>query len=64
MMSVTSDENKLLEMLNGEMRYSSSEISEKLNWSKDKTVRTLNSLVEACYVVKYGTGRGTKYSKK
>lgn len=63
-MSVTSDENKLLEMLNGEMRYSSSEISEKLNWSKDKTVRTLNSLVEACYVVKYGTGRGTKYSKK
>ncbi|MCR4720270.1 MAG: transcriptional regulator [Lachnospiraceae bacterium] len=63
-MSVTSDENKMLELLNGEMRYSSSEIAEKLDWSKDKTVRTLNVLVEANYVVKFGTGRGTKYSKK
>ena len=63
-MSITSDENKLIELLNGEMRYSSSEMAEKLNWSKDKTVRTLNSLVDAGYAVKYGTGRGTKYSKK
>lgn len=39
-------------------------MAEKLNWSKDKTVRTLKSLVDAGYVVKYGTGRGTKYSKK
>ena len=62
--SVTSDENKILELLNGEMRYSSSEIAEKLNWSKDKAVRNLNALVEAGYVVKNGTGRGTKYSKK
>lgn len=63
-MSVTSDENKLLELLTGEMRYSSSEIAEKLNWSKDKTVRNLNNLLDAGYVIKYGTGRGTKYSKK
>lgn len=62
-MSVTSDENKLLELLNGKMRYSSSEIAEKLDWSKDKTVRTLNALVKAGYVIKKGTGRGTKYSK-
>ena len=62
--SVTSDENKILELLNGEMRYSSSEVAEKLNWSKDKAVRNLNALVEAGYVVKNGTGRGTKYSKK
>ena len=62
--SVTSDEKKLLELLNGEMRYSSSEIAEKLNWSKDKSIRNLNALVEAGYVVKNGTGRGTKYSKK
>ncbi|SFR89048.1 ATP-binding protein [[Clostridium] aminophilum] len=63
-MSVTSDENKLIELLNREMRYSSSEIAEKLNWSKDKTVRNLNNLMDAGYVIKYGTGRGTKYSKK
>lgn len=63
-MSVTSDENKLLELLTGEMRYSSSEIAEKLNWSKDKTVRILNALVDVGYVTKYGTGRGTRYSKK
>ncbi len=63
-MSVTSDEKNLLELLNGEMRYSSSEIAEKLNWSKDKTVRNLNNLADAGYVIKYGTGRGTKYSKK
>lgn len=62
--SVTSDENKLLDLLTGEMRYSSSEIAEKLNWSKDKTIRKLNALVKAGYVVKYGTGRGTKYSKR
>ena len=62
--SVTSDENKILELLNGEMRYSSSEIAEKLNWSKAKAVRNLNALVETGYVVKNGTGRGTKYSKK
>ena len=62
--SVTSDENKILELLNREMRYSSSEIAEKLNWSKNKVVRNLNALVEAGYVVKNGTGRGTTYSKK
>ncbi len=62
--SVSSDENKLLELLNGEMRYSSSEIAEKLNWCKDKAVRNLNRLVDAYYVAKHGTGRGTKYSKK
>jgi ATP-dependent DNA helicase RecG len=62
--SVTSDGKKVLDLLNGEMRYSSSEISEKLGWSKDKVVRILNTLVTAGYVTKYGTGRGTKYYKR
>ncbi len=62
--SVTSDGSKVLELLNSEMRYSSSEIANELNWSKDKTIRVLNVLIEAGYVVKYGIGRGTKYSKK
>ncbi len=62
--TVSTDGNKVLELLNGEMRYSSSEIAEKLSWSKDKAVRILNVLVEAGYVTKFGTGRGTKYFKK
>ena len=62
--SVSTDGNKVLELLNGEMRYSSSEIAGKLSWSKDKAVRILNVLVEAGYVTKFGTGRGTKYFKK
>ena len=62
--SVSKDGNKVLELLNGEMRYSSSEIAEKLSWSKDKAVRILNVLVEAGYVKKFGKGRGTKYFKK
>jgi ATP-dependent DNA helicase RecG len=63
-MSFTSDEKNLLELLNSEMRYSSSEIAEMLKWSKDKAVRKLNELVNLGYVAKYGTGRSTKYSKK
>ncbi len=41
--SVTSDGKRALELLNGEMCYSSSEIAEKLNWSKDKTIRISNT---------------------
>lgn len=62
--SVTPDGSKVLDLLDGGMRYSSSEIAAKMNWSKDKTIRVLNVLVENGYVVKYGIGRGTKYSKK
>lgn len=61
--SVTSDGDKVLDLLNGGMRYSSSEIAEKLGWSKDKAVRVMNVLIEAGYAQKYGTGRGTKYLK-
>lgn len=62
--SVTTDENKVLEVLRVGMRYSSSELAAILNWSKDKIIRTLNVLVAEGYVTKYGTGRSTKYSKK
>ena len=41
--SVTSDGKRALELLNEEMCYSSSEIAEKLNWSKDKTIRILKN---------------------
>lgn len=62
--SVTPDGKKVLELLDGKMRYSSSEIAAKLNWNKDKSLRILNVLMDAGYVVKYGTGRGTKYYRK
>lgn len=62
--SVTTDENKVLEVLRVGMRYSSSELAAIMNWSKDKIIRTLNVLVAEGYVTKYGTGRSTKYSKK
>ncbi|MBQ2609939.1 MAG: AAA family ATPase, partial [Butyrivibrio sp.] len=62
--SVTSNGSKVLEILGGELRYSSSELAKKLKWSKDKTIRILNELVDAGYVVKYGMGRGTKYGSK
>lgn len=62
--SVTSDGSRVLDLLNGGIRYSSSEIAVKMNWSKDKAIRVLNVLVENGYTVKHGTGRGTKYSKK
>ena len=62
--SVTSDGRKVLDLLNGGIRYSSSEIATKMNWSKDKTIRVMNVLVEAGYAVKYGIGRSTKYSKE
>lgn len=62
--SVTPDGKKVLELLDGKMRYNSSEIAAKLNWNKDKSLRILNVLVDAGYVVKYGTGRGTKYYRK
>ncbi len=61
---VTSDGNKVLDLLGGGIRYSSSEIAEKLGWSKDKAVRVLNVLADAGYVTKYGAGRGTKYFKR
>ena len=62
--SVTSNGSKVLEILGSELRYSSSELAKKLKWSKDKTIRILNELVDAGYVVKYGMGRGTKYGSK
>ena len=62
--SVTSEGKRVLNLLDGEIRYSSSEIAEKMNWSKDKTIRILNALVESGYISKFGTGRGTKYAKK
>ncbi|MDD7317999.1 MAG: helix-turn-helix domain-containing protein, partial [Prevotellaceae bacterium] len=40
---------------------SSSEIMTQVGFSKNKTLRILNELIEAGYAEKIGKGRGTKY---
>lgn len=61
--AVTTDQNKLLEKLSTGLILSSTEIAEKLGWSKDKTIRELNHLKDEGYIYVRGTGRGTKYLK-
>ena len=62
--SISTDGEKLLQVLSNGMQLSSSEIAEKIGWSKDKTIRTLNNLKSSGYIEVYGNGRGTKYSKR
>jgi len=61
--SVTVDEQAVLDLFDNGMRYSSSEIAERLSWSRDKVIRVLKVLVDGKYVQRIGKGRGTKYSK-
>lgn len=58
---VTLDEELILEILSSGIRLSSSEIAFKSNFSKNKVVRVVNSLLEKHYIQKEGSGRGTKY---
>ena len=61
---VTAESKKAIDLLNGRMKLSSREIAEKLGWSKDKAIRVLNRLLEAGYIQKIGSGRGTRYLRK
>ena len=61
--SVTVDEQAVLDLFDNGMRYSSSEIAERLSWSRDKVIRVLKVLVDGKHIQKIGKGRGTKYSK-
>lgn len=63
-MPVTIEEKKVIDLLSKDIRYSSSEIADKLSWSKNKTVRLLNKLEKDGHIIKYGIGRSTKYYKK
>ena len=60
----SSDGIKTLGLLDDGMMLSSREIADKLGWSKDKTIRVLNTLLAAGYIHKDGSGRGTKYLKR
>lgn len=58
---VTADEAKLIEPLKTGVYLASSELAKHTGFSKAKTVRLLNSLMQKGYVNSVGNGRGKKY---
>lgn len=60
-MVVNTNEQNVLDVLKIGRVLSSAEIAAELGWSKAKTVRVLNDLVDAGYIKKNGSGRGTHY---
>ncbi|ORT99999.1 ATP-dependent DNA helicase recG [Anaerovibrio sp. JC8] len=60
---ITTANKKVMEVLESGMRLSSSEIATRLNWSKSKTIRALNTLHDRGYIQKNGNGRGTTYGR-
>ena len=61
---ITLEGRKIVDLLSGGLVLSSREIAEQLGWSKDKTIRALNTLYSDGYIQKVGSGRGTKYGKR
>lgn len=60
--NVTSDEEKVIRVLENGMQLSSSEIAKAAGYTKTKTLRIVDALKEKGYVKVLGNGRGTKYS--
>ena len=56
------DEQAVLEVFAANLVLASSDVSAITGFSRAKTIRLLNSLVEKNKLVKGGKGRGTKYS--
>lgn len=56
------DEQAVLEVFAANLVLASSDVSAITGFSRGKTIRLLNSLVEKNKLVKGGKGRGTKYS--
>lgn len=63
-MIVNTNEQKVLDVLKIGRVLSSMEIAVELGWSKAKTIRILNALIDAGYIQKDGSGRGTHYLKQ
>lgn len=61
---VTTNGQKVLDLISTGRILSSSEIADKLGWSKDKVIRVINSLKAQGYILAIGNGRGTKYVTK
>lgn len=62
--STTSDGQKVMEAISDYSILSCKEIASRVGWSKDKTIRNLNKLIDSNYIEVIGTGRSTKYTKK
>lgn len=58
---VTVDEEKIIKVLKGGRQMASSEVADGVGFSRAKTIRLLNILMEKKYVKCIGRGRGTKY---
>ena len=61
--NVTSDGQKMINLLGPGILLSSTEIAMALGWSKDKAIREIHKLTEGGYLRASGRGRGTKYSR-
>lgn len=61
--NLSDDKKKVIKAL-GNRPVSSSSIAEDTDFGKNKVLNLLNDLIDEGYVVKYGRGRGTKYSLK
>lgn len=59
---MTGDEAELIACLRGGAQLASSELSRKTGFSKAKTLRLIDSLMQKEYVKSIGKGRGTKYT--
>ena len=60
---ITTDGKAIIDILGAGMMLSSSEIASKLGWSKDKTIRELNKMIQFGSIRKEGVGRASKYIK-
>ena len=61
--TLTLDEQRIVDHLSSGRLSSSSEIAQTMGYSKAKAIQLLNSLVEKNALVIEGSGRGTKYRK-
>ena len=59
---VTVDEEKIIKALEKGKMMASSEVTECVGFSRAKTIRLLNELIEKKYIKCMGRGRGTKYT--
>ena len=59
---VTSDEAKIISVLENGNQLSSTEIAKLAGYTKSKTLRVIDTLKDKAYIKVIGNGRGTKYS--
>lgn len=62
--NLTFDEEQVFGRLENGFILSSSEISKLTGFGKDKVLNLLKGLIEKGYVIKFGSGRGTKYKAR